>query len=185
MRGPVVLWSCVSEVTVADVNANAYYNLDAKGRPSQRGGNWEWHASDRDFRVSLTPQWPTDNEVALVAHMPASFFRRGVTTEVRIGAIDRQQSDPTLIDRSTEAYQHHIRVSRQQLSQLAESGTTAFVVAADRSGNVIRSLRLDTAAAAHGETAMSLAADRVRAKIRNFRELCSPLYAGDLDVVIA
>jgi hypothetical protein len=184
LRGPLVFWSCGSEATVAGVKGSAYYNLDPKGRPSQEGGDWEWHASDRDFRVSLM-QWPTDDEVMLVADMPNSFFRNHVATEVRFGSIDRQQLDSTLMDRSSEALQHHVRLSRPKLSQLAASGTPVYVVAVDRSGNVIRSLRLETTAVANGEAAMASARERAAAKTRDYRALCAPIYQSTLDVLIA
>jgi hypothetical protein len=183
VRGPPVFWSCNSQVTVGGVAGSAYSNLDPKGQQWQAGIDWEWHASDRDFRVSLL-KWFAPDEVMLVANLPASLRRSRLTTELRIGALDQKQTNPALVDQSYDERQRYIRLLRGQLSQFAASRQPVYIVAVDSSGDVIRSVTLDTDALAHGEAAVALAKDRVDSMIRKYREVCSPIYAGDLDRVI-
>ena len=182
VRGSPVEWSCTNEVVDGDVIGSSYFNVNAKGEPIQDGDEWEWRASDRDFRVSLIHGFFQD-EVELFVDIPRAQLRKRLTIELRIGAIDRPQSDRTLIDSRDERLQYNIRLTRSRLKQLEALGQPLYVAGVDRSGTVVRSVRLDTTALARGEAAMAAAKERAAARARNYATMCRPLYQGDPPVI--
>jgi len=183
IRGAPIAWYCASEVVAGDLKGSGFYHLDARGRPISNGGDWEWRANDRDFRVALK-RWFTDDQLVVSINAPADLNRMISTTELRVGSVDQPQSDATLIERASERPQHNVRLSRTTFEHLASSGRPLFVVGLGTNGAVIRVVRLDMTALPHGELAMRSAKQQAEAMTPNFRQLCSPEYGGD-PIVIA
>jgi hypothetical protein len=187
VRGSPVAWSCVSEVATADVKASAFYNVDRNGHPFNQGVDWGWNTSDRDFSVTMATLQSrpigVPPMVTFVIDMPKELSRRKVRAELRASAVDQPQTDSRFVDGRYGERQYNINVPMADFEALATSGAM-YVVAVDSSGAVLRAVKLDVGAIARGETAMHSAQDRAASMTSNFRQLCTPEYAGD-SVVIA
>ena len=183
MRGPPVAWSCSDEVAVGDVTGSSYFNVNAKGEPIQSGDQWEWRTSDRDFRVSVIHGF-FQADIQLFVDIPNRLLKEGLAAiELRTGALDRPQSNPALVRRTSAAIQYNFPLTRAQLEQFATSAQAFYVVGVKSNGQVIRWVKFDTTALARGEAALASAKEQVAARARDYRAKCSPMYAGDPPVI--
>jgi hypothetical protein len=183
MRGSLLGWSCVSDVVDGKVTGSAYYNLGAKGEPTQDGHDWEWRVTERDFRVSLM-KWFREDQIELFVDIPGRLLKERLSIELRPGVESGPQSDPSLAARGLHRWQYNFSLTRPQVQHVASSGEALNVVVIDANEQVIQSVKVDTSALARGEAAMASARERANEMKLDYRNKCSPIYERNEGLVI-